>query len=211
MAHLTHARSSGSNLGGHNHQDRNLNHDTTTSIHHSEQTSASPDTVSGGTPHNEGRGGDQSATEGAADEDDEDDEDSSTVKDTELDDETDEDVPALPFGYGKGGKGKGKRPSIRVEPVGDYDSHGDDDETMSHGTEQLLVPSKHPVNQLLMSNKKRTFSNLSSTSVLFGDDSTDQESFPRRKMARKLSNAASIPLLTYKEDEETPVSYENAI
>ncbi|CAA9966650.1 hypothetical protein PTMSG1_10009 [Pyrenophora teres f. maculata] len=211
MAHLTHAPSSRSDLGGHDHQDRNLIHNTTASTHRSEQPSTSPDTVSGSTHHNEGRGGDQSATEGAADEDDEEDEDSSTVKDTELDDETDEDVPALPFGYGKGGKGKGKRPSIRVEPVGGYESHGDDDENMSHGAEQLLVPSKHPVNQLLMSNKKRTFSNLSSTSVLFGDDSTDQESFPRRKMVRKLSNATSIPLLTYKEDEETPVSYENAI
>jgi len=211
MAHLTHAQSSGSDLGGHDHYDRNLIHNTTTSTRRSEQPPASPDTVSGSTHHNEGRGGDQSATEGAADEEDEDDEDSSTIKDTELDDETDEDVPALPSGYGKGGKGKGKRPSIRVEPVADYDSHGEDDETISHGTEQLLIPSKHPVNQLLMSNKKRTFSNLSSTSVLFGDDSTDQESFPRRRVARKLSNAASIPLLTYKEDEETPASYENAI
>ena len=62
-----------------------------------------------------------------------------------------------------------------------------------------------------MSNKKRTFSNLSSTSVLFGDDSTDQESFPRRKMARKLSNATSVPLLAYMENEESQSNYDNAI
>jgi hypothetical protein len=203
MAHLTHARSP--TLGGYNNQDRKLVHEATTNTHRSDQRSASPDTVGGSTPHTNGRGGDQSATEGAADEDDE--EDSSTAKDNEQDDdETDADVPALPYSYARGGKGKGKRPSIRVEPADDDESHAEDDDNVSE-----LMPNKHPVNQLLMSNKKRTFSNLSSTSVLFGDDSTDQESFPRRKMARKLSNASSIPLLTYKEHEEPQVSYENAI
>ncbi|CAG5150534.1 uncharacterized protein ALTATR162_LOCUS2692 [Alternaria atra] len=203
MAHLTHARSP--TLGGHNNQDRKLVHEATTNTHRNHQRSASPDTVGGSTPHTNGRGGDQSATEGAADEDDE--EDSSTAKDNEQDDdETDADVPALPYSYARGGKGKGKRPSIRIEPADDDESHAEDDDNVSE-----LMPNKHPVNQLLMSNKKRTFSNLSSTSVLFGDDSTDQESFPRRKMARKLSNASSIPLLTYKEDEEPQVSYENAI
>jgi hypothetical protein len=202
MAHLTHARSP--TLGGHSNQDRKLVHQTTPNTHGSDQRSASPDTIIGGTPHTGGRDGDQSATEGAADEEDE--EDSSTAKDNEQDDdETDADVPALPYSYRRGGKGKGKRPAIRVEPAED-ESHAEDDET-----EAVFMPNKHPVNQLLMSNKKRTFSNLSSTSVLFGDDSTDQESFPRRKMARKLSNASSMPLLTYKEDEEPQVSYENAI
>jgi hypothetical protein len=184
-------------LGGMNHQDRKLMHDTTADIHRSDRRSASPDAALGSTHHTDGRGGEQSATEGAAEEDD------------DEDDETDADVPALPYGYGKGGKGKGKRPSIRVEPVED-ESHGEEDET-SHGTENVLTSSKHPVNQLLMSSKKRTFSNLSSTSVLFGDDSTDQESFPRRKMARKLSNAASMPLLTYQENDDAQVTYENAI
>lgn len=202
MAHHTHARSP--ILGGHNNQDRKLVHETTTNTNGSDQRSASPDTVVGSTPRTQGRGGDQSATEGAAEEDDE--EDSSTAKDIELDDETDADVPAMPYSYRRGGKGKGKRPSIRVEPADDDESHAEDDEN-----ETVLMPNKHPVNQLLMSNKKRTFSNLSSTSVLFGDDSTDQESFPRRKLARKLSAASSIPLLTYKEDDEPQVSYENAI
>ncbi|KAI4613018.1 hypothetical protein J4E80_007074 [Alternaria sp. BMP 0032] len=202
MAHHTHARSP--TLGGHINQDRKLVHETTTNTNGSDQRSASPDTVAGSTPRTQGRGGDQSATEGAAEEDDE--EDSSTAKDIELDDETDADVPAMPYSYRRGGKGKGKRPSIRVEPADDDESHAEDDEN-----ETMLMPNKHPVNQLLMSNKKRTFSNLSSTSVLFGDDSTDQESFPRRKLARKLSAASSIPLLTYKEDDEPQVSYENAI
>jgi hypothetical protein len=190
-------------------QDHNSMHNAATDIRRNHQRSASPDTVSGSTHHSEGRGGDQSATEGA--DDDEDDEDSSVIKDDELDDETDDDVPARPYGYSRGGKGKGKQPAIRVEPVDDDESHAEDDETASHTTELSLVPSKHPVNQLLMSNKKRTFSNLSSTSVLFGDDSTDQESFPRRKMARKLSSAASVPLLTYTENEDTRSNNDHAI
>jgi hypothetical protein len=206
MAHLTHNRPSVKDLVGRYEQERN----TTTSVHRRHQRSASADTVSGSTQHSEGPGGDQSATEGAAD--DEDDEDSSAVKDDELDDETDaDDVPARPFRYSRGGKGKGKQPAIRVEPVDDDESHGEDDETASHTTERALIPSKHPVNQLLMSNKKRTFSNLSSTSVLFGDDSTDQESFPRRKIARKLSNAASVPLLTYTDNEDAQTSHDIAI
>jgi hypothetical protein len=60
-----------------------------------------------------------------------------------------------------------------------------------------------------MQNKKRTFSNLSSTSVLFGDDTIDQEVFPRRKMARKLSNVGPKPLLTYTESD--PKGHEHAI
>ena len=197
MAHPAYAPSLMTDLGGMNHQDRKLMHNTTGNSHRNDRHSTSPDTVVGSIHHTEGRDGEQSATEGAAEDDD--------------DDETDADVPALPYGYGKGGKGKGKRPSIRVEPVDDEESHGEDDETTSHGTGNLLTSSKHPVNQLLMSNKKRTFSNLSSTSVLFGDDAIEQESFPRRKMARKLSNAASMPLLTYQESGDAQVTYENAI
>lgn len=185
-------------------------HNAATDIRRNHQRSASPDTVSGSTHHSEGRGGDQSATEGVADDED-DEEDSSAVKDDELDDETDDDVPVHPYRYRRAGKGKGKQPAIRVEPVDDEESHAEDDETTSHTTERSLVPSKHPVNQLLMSNKKRTFSNLSSTSVLFGDDSTDQESFPRRKMARKLGSAASVPLLTYTENEDTQSNNDHAI
>jgi hypothetical protein len=197
MAHRSYAQLPTADNGGMNHQDRKPMHDTTANTHRSDRRSASPDAALGSTHHTDGRGGEQSATEGAAEDDDE--EDSSAAKDNELDDdETDADVPALPYGYGKGGKGKGKRPSIRVEPVDDDESHGEDDETTSHGTENLLMSSKHPVNQLLMSDKKRTFSNLSSTSVLFGDELTDQESFPRRKMARK-------------EEDEAQVNYENAI
>lgn len=192
-------------------QDRSPSHNAAADIHRTHQRSTSPDTISGSTHHSEGRGGDQSATEGAADDEDDEDDDSSAVKDDELDDETDtDDVPARPFGFSRGGKGKGKQPAIRIDPVDDDESHAEDDETASQTTGLRLVPSKHPVNQLLMSNKKRTFSNLSSTSVLFGDDSTDQESFPRRKIARKLSNAASVPLLTYTDNEDAQTN-DNAI
>jgi hypothetical protein len=107
-------------------------------------------------------------------------------------------------GRGKG-KGKGKGPAIRIEPVDDDETDKDDDEVSSHGTG--LLPSKQPINQLLMQNKKRTFSNLSSTSVLFGDETTDQDVFPRRKLARKISNMGPKPLLTYQESD----AHEHAI
>lgn len=184
-------------------------HDTTASFRRSDQRPISQDTASDSAHNTEGRGSEHSATEEAANEDDE--EDSSIAQDDEQADEDEPEVSAPSYGLGKGGKGKGKRPAIRIEPLDEDESHGEDEETVSHGTG--LIPNKHPVNQLLMSNKKRTFSNLSSTSVLFGDDSTDQESFPRRKMARKLSNMATKPLLTYHEDDQDSHvnNYDNAI
>jgi hypothetical protein len=191
-----------SDLGGHHHQDRKLMHDTTTAAHFSDQRPASRDTAPGSNHQTAGRGDGQLTTEEPANEDDE--EDSSTAQDGEQDDEDEPDELAPSHGLGKG-KGRGKRPAIRVEPV-DEESQEEDDEIASNGTG--LISSKHPVNQLLVNNKKRTFSNLSSTSVLFGDDSTDQE-FPRRKMARKLSNAITKPLLTYKETDDE--LHENAI
>ncbi|CAO2647987.1 Nn.00g089090.m01.CDS01 [Neocucurbitaria sp. VM-36] len=211
MAHLTYARAPMAEFGGNQHQGRKLMHDTTAGFRHSDQRPTPQVTTPGSSHQTGGRGGEQSANEETTNEDDA--EDSSTAKDDEQEGDDDEPEVAAPsYGFGKGGKGKGKRPAIRIEPVdNDNESQGEDDETLSHAAG--LIPSKHPVNQLLMNNKKRTFSNLSSTSVLFGDDSTDQESFPRRKMARKLSNVASEPLLTYKEsDDDTHVKhYENAI
>ena len=177
-------------------------HDTTTAAHFSDQRPASRDTAPGSNHQTAGRGDGQLTTEETANEDDE--EDSSTAQDGEPDDEDEPDELAPSHGLGKG-KGRGKRPAIRVEPV-DEESQEEDDEIASNGTG--LISSLHPVNQLLVNNKKRTFSNLSSTSVLFGDDSTDQE-FPRRKMARKLSNAVTKPLLTYKETDDE--LHENAI
>ncbi|CBX91125.1 hypothetical protein IAQ61_002584 [Plenodomus lingam] len=210
-------------MGGNLHQDRKLMHDTSTSIHRSDQRSTSPETIAGSNHLTGGRGGEHSATEDGTNEDEEEDDvddddadeeeeaDSSTANDDELDDGTDADVPAPSHGYGKGGKGKGKRPAIRVEPVEDVETHNEDDEITPLGAG--LIPNKHPLNSLFKTNKKRTYSNLSSTSVLFGDDSTDQESFPRRKVARRLSNAVTNPLLTYKENEEeaSVTHYENAI
>jgi hypothetical protein len=204
MAHPTYARSAMSDLGGHQHHDRKLQHDSTaTTTRNGDNRPESQDLVPGSSHYTEGRGGGQSATEEAANEDDGG--DSSTTEGGEPDDDEDEPEVAAPFrGFGKG-KGRGKRPAIRVEPV-DNDSHEEEDEVTSLGMGPST--SKHPVSQLMMNNKKRTFSNLSSTSVLFGDDSTDQE-FPRRKMARKLSNVVAKPLLTYKENEED--LHENAI
>jgi hypothetical protein len=191
-----------SDLGGYQHQDRKLMHDTTiTTARSGDNRTASQDSALGSNHHTEGKGAGQSATEEVTNEDDEEEEDSSTAQD----EEEDEPEVADSFrGFGKG-KGRGKRPAIRVEPVGN-ESHEDNDEITSLGMGPST--SKHPVSQLLMNNKKRTFSNLSSTSVLFGDDSTDQE-FPRRKLARKLSSVVTKPLLTYEENGED--LHENAI
>jgi len=184
-----------SELNGHHHQDRKLMHDTNTT-HYNDQRPAARDSAPADHHNTEGRGDGLADTEDGANEDDE--EDSSTAQDGEQDDDDDEpEVLAPSLGLGKG-KGMGKRPAIRIEPV-DEESQEVDDETASNGTG--LISSKQPVGQLLTNNKKRTFSNLSSTSVLFGDDSTDQE-FPRRKQARRLSNIVTKPLLTYKEEDE---------
>jgi hypothetical protein len=195
MAHSTYSRSPMAELGGRHDHDRQPMYDTPDISRHSDQPCVSQDTASNTVAHTEGRGDGDSAAEETTNEDD--DEDSSTAVGAEHEDEEDEaDVLAPLYGFGKG-KGKGKRPAIRVEPVED-DAMLDDDETAS--LEVALAPSRHSLDQPLGSKKKRTFSNVSSTSVLFGDDSTDQE-FPRRKMARKLSNVSSKPLLTYKESE----------
>ena len=114
-------------------------HNAATDVRRSHQRSTSPDTVSGSTHHSQGRGGDQSATEGVADDEDDEEDDSSTAKDLDLDDETDDDVPARPFRFTRGGKGKGKQPAIRVEPVQDDESNGDDEETASRAPEPPLI------------------------------------------------------------------------
>jgi hypothetical protein len=209
MAHLTHARSSAGELGGKHLQHHKLMHDPAASPRYSDQRSP-PQSIPTKTTHpSGGQSNGKSAAKGVADDDEE--EDSSTAHGDEQEDEEDDQDGLVPF-HGRGrGKGKGKCPSIRLDPIDENESLGEEDETSSRGTG--LIPSKHPVSQLLMGKKKRTFSNLSSTSVLFGDDTADQDLFPRRKLARKLSNVVSKPLLTYKEsDDSTHVkSYENAI
>lgn len=193
MAHTANSRNVLGELGGKHTQNHKLVPDATNQPRYSTQQTSTSDAALESHHTTEGRGDGQATTEEASDEDEED--KSGTLQD---DDETDDDIPLSYRGHGKG-KGKGKGPAIRIEPVDDDETDEDDDEeTSSNGTG--LVPSKHPVNQLLMQNKKRTFSNLSSTSVLFGDVTTDQEVFPRRKMARKLSNVGHKPILTYQSD-----------
>jgi hypothetical protein len=192
MAHLTYSRSATSDLGGNHHQDHKLMHDTT-SERYNEQRPVSQNTAQSSNLHTEET---TNVEDGG---------DSSTAQDGEQGDDEDEpEIAALSRRSGKG-KGRGKRPAIRVEPVDD-ESQEEDDVVASLGTG--LNVSKYPASRPLMNNKKRTFSNLSSTSVLFGDDSTDQE-FPRRKMARKLSNVATKPLLTYKANEDDEVAIES--
>jgi hypothetical protein len=193
MAHIAKTRTVSGELGGQDYQNHKLVPDSAARPRFSTQRTSSSDATPKSLHTTEGRGDGQGMAEEASDEDEED--DSAALQD---DDETDDDIPLAAYrGRGKG-KGKGKGPAIRIEPVDDDETDKDDDETSSNGTG--LIPSKHPVNRLLMQNKKRTFSNLSSTSVLFGDEQTDQEVFPRRKMARKLSNVSHKPILTYQSD-----------
>jgi len=190
-------------LGGKHMQDHKLVFDRPFSARGSDHRSTSSDDG----PHTStrragGRGSGQAATEDAANEDDEED---SSAREEEEEDEPDMFAPS----HGRG-KGKGKRPSICVEPVDEVESQNEEEEVASHETG--LKPNKHPLNQLLTSNKKRTFSNLSNTSVLFGDDTSEQHSFPRRKVARKLSNGGLKPLLKYKENAHEDMNgFEHAI
>jgi hypothetical protein len=189
-------------LGGKHMQDYKHAFDTSFDVRGSDQRSTSPDDgASRSNNHAGGRNSGPATTEDAADEDDEED---SSAHDDE-DDETDVFAPSP----GRG-KGKGKRPSIRVDPVGEDESQDEDEEAAS--PETGLKPAKHPVSQLLATNKKRTFSNVSNTSVLFGDDQSEHHEFPRRKVARKLSNAGIKPLLKYKENANHDMDgFEHAI
>lgn len=199
MAQLANPKTISGELNGKHLQNHKLIPDTTAPSRYSTQRASSTNAAPKTLKSTEGRGDEQDVADEASDEDEDD--DSATLQD---DDETDDDVPLLYRGRGKG-KGKGKGPAIRIDPVDDEETDKDDDDVSFKGTG--LIPSKHPVNQLLMQNKKRTFSNLSSTSVLFGDEPTEQEVFPRRKMARKLSNIGHKPILTYQESS----THEHAI
>ncbi|KAF1978669.1 hypothetical protein BU23DRAFT_230291 [Bimuria novae-zelandiae CBS 107.79] len=204
MAHSTHSRAIMAELGGKHLQDHKLEHESPASIHKGAQrSSSSTDPAPKSTGHTGGRGDDQAATEEATNEDD--DEDSSIAQDEQEDEDEEPDTVAPFHGRGKG-KGKGMRPAIRIEPVDEVESQ---DDSASHETG--LDVSKDPVNSLLMGNKKRTYSSLSNTSVLFGDDESDN-TFPRRKFARKLSNSSFKPLLKYKENANGDMNdMENAI
>ncbi|OCK86227.1 hypothetical protein K432DRAFT_412750 [Lepidopterella palustris CBS 459.81] len=139
-----------------------------------------------------------------------------TNEDDEGDGSTEQDVVAPSGGFGVG---RGKRPAIRVENIGG-DELLDDDEAPHRGTGP--ESGKRLDSLAPLRNKKRTFSNVSTNSVLHGeidDLSDDQSAFPRRKIARRLSNSISKGLLTYKKsasaveetDSDTVDASENAI
>jgi hypothetical protein len=208
MSNLAYPRNATADLGGKHPQHRKLVYDTPNKIHSSNQRQTpSTDTAPSSANHNGGQGRGQSTNEEAVNEDD--DEDSSA--DQEDEEEEDPDILAPSHGLGKG---KGKRPAIRIEPVGDDASPQDEqeeDETASRETG--LTYSTLQVNQLLTpQTKKRTFSNLSNTSVLFGEHDVEEQEFPRTKMPRKLSHNGGRPLLAYKKDANgQKLTYENAI
>ncbi|KAH7139338.1 hypothetical protein B0J11DRAFT_421357 [Dendryphion nanum] len=194
MAHQTSSRPTFADMGGMHLQNHKVLHDTPSNVRYSDQRSPSDDTMHGSAQHSGGRGSGHSTSEEATNEDD--DEDSSGNKEDDQEDD-EEDAEALAPSHGLG-KGKGLRPAIRIESAGEDESQ-DDDETTSR--EAGLKTSKHPVNQLLMGDKKRTYSNLSSTSLLFGDDD-GPPTFPRPKMARRLSYNDDKGILTYHQNAD---------
>lgn len=193
MAHQAVSGRSFAEFDGKHLQDNKFLHEPSSYVRYSDQRSPSDDTMQGNSLNNGGRGSGQSAGEEVENDDDE--EDSSGNQD----DAEDPEVFALSHGLGKG---KGLRPAIRIESVGEDESQG---ESEAASREAGHMTSKHPINQLLMGNKKRTYSNLSSTSLLFGDDE-GPTTFPRPKMARRLSYSGDNGLLTYHQDAD-----ENAI
>lgn len=206
MANLVHQRSALTDLGGKHLQDHRLVHDTPNGVRCSDQRTTCDDTPQGSTHRTGGRGSGQSTSEEASNEDDE--EDSSASKEDEQEDEED-DPEVLAPSHGRG-KGKGKRPAIRIEPADEDESQDVEDETASHETGPII--SKRPVNQFLNGNKKRTFSNVSNTSLLFGEDDTAPHTFPRPKVARTLSHSGGTGLLTYKSaNDENTNGVDNAI
>lgn len=170
--------------------------DTPSATHHSEQHSPSDDAAQGTSPQTGGRGSGQTAAEDATNEDD-DEEDSSGKPHHDFNWGLE---IAPPSGYGKG---KGKRPAIRIEPAGDDD---EDDETGTHEAEHNI--SNLLGSRLLDGKKKRTLSEVSNTSLLFGEEGT----FPRPKIARKLSHSDGTGLLAYTPtNDERANGFENAI
>lgn len=188
MVDPAYARSAVADLGGKHLQEHKLVFDTPNMVRSSDQRPSSDETPQGSSNHTGGRGSGQSSSEEATNEDDEGD-GSAGQEDDQEDEEDDPEVLAPSHGHGKG---KGKRPAIRVEPA-----DGDEFLDIEDGTTSLEAgpkTSKHPVSHFLTNNKKRTFSNISSTSLLFGEDDAG---FPRPKIARTLSHTGGSGLLTY--------------
>jgi hypothetical protein len=165
-------------------------YDARTDMRHNDQSAYSDESADATPQHNGSGGSGQSVGE----------EDSSASKaDDQEDDEEDEnaDLYAMPSFFGKG---KGKRPAIRVEPI-------DEDESQEEATS---IETDHNISTLLVNNlrngnKKRTFSNLSNMSLLFGDGNTDMSTLPRPKMARTSSYNGGSGLLG------APLGYQSAI
>ncbi|ORX99691.1 hypothetical protein BCR34DRAFT_592826 [Clohesyomyces aquaticus] len=200
MANLANPRIAAADFGGKHMQDHKLVFESQAGIRNSDQRSPSGDDApQGSTNHSGGRGSGQATGEQAANEDD--DEDSSANQEDEQEDEDDDpDVLAPSRGIGLG---KGKRPVIRIDHAAEDELPDDDEDYTSRATGHKT--SKHPVNHPLMSNKKRTFSNVSNTSLLFGEDDDEKPTFPRTKIARKLSSAhdGKREFLTYAKKVDT--------
>ncbi|KAF2274149.1 uncharacterized protein EI97DRAFT_451941 [Westerdykella ornata] len=205
MTNFSHAAATMADLGGHHLHNHNLHHSKPSAIHHTNPRSTKDDPVLGTTRPTEGAGSGLSASEELTNEGDEED-DSDAHEDEQEGDEEDEDALAPSRGSGKG-KGKGKRPAIRIEPACDDES---DEETTS--CETAPKAGKPSEGQLGLNNKKRTFSNLSSTSLLFGDDDASTHTFPRPKIARRLSHTNGTGLLAYQATGDDDANrLENAI
>ncbi|KAF2500627.1 hypothetical protein BU16DRAFT_602641 [Lophium mytilinum] len=184
MAHSHIHRSAPVDIGGHLMHEHGPSYDAMNDSPKRDQRTPAPSSVAQKT------NGAHEGTQSSEDQENDGEEPDSSA-DQDVDDDAEEpDVMAPSYGMGKG---KGKRPAICVEPVVDEDD--DDEEVPLRGTgpaggKSLFIPVQGR-------EKKRTFSNVSTSSVLF--DSEEMSGFPRRKMPRRLSNSSTRGLLTYKE------------
>ncbi|KAF2199855.1 hypothetical protein GQ43DRAFT_100303 [Delitschia confertaspora ATCC 74209] len=209
MAYSANPGSVAAEFGGKHYQDYKMGFDLSSSTQNNDRGAVVVDeNLPKDSPYRGGRGSEPSASEEEEEEEEEDEPDSSGEKE---DDETDAEIMAPSRGVGLG---KGKRPAIHIHKAEDDESEEDTQQAPARGTGKNI--SKHPVGQLLMRNKKRTYSNVSNSSVLFGDAghlNPEQGGFPRRKLARKLSSNSDNGLLAYQKDtnNESPDAPENAL
>ncbi|KAF2747978.1 hypothetical protein M011DRAFT_457906 [Sporormia fimetaria CBS 119925] len=197
MAGIVESRKSTADLGGNHLQDHRLLYDSPNVVRYHDQRRRSS-AAAPGKANTSQSGSNESAPSSSGDNTngDEEEDDNGAQADEK---EKGEDEPAVFAPSQASGKGKGKRPAIRIEPTHDDDSSRDDEasplETGSNSLNTLpdLLPNGY---------KERTYSTVSNTSLLFGEDANDTRTFPRPRIPRILSHSNGTGLLTYQPTDD---------